>query len=195
MKRCSKCKIEKPFSQFNKNKSKKDGFSTECKSCIKSYNEKYYDTNKDILLNNMQNYRELNKDKTSVRNREYYLENKDKILIQVQEYYQENKDSCLLRMKKYSKNNPAKINAYKSKYRAAKLQATPTWLTDEDFQQIEKFYQQAHYLQLINEEEHHVDHIVPLQGKNVCGLHVPWNLQVITAKENLSKSNKYEDVT
>lgn len=76
--------------------------------------------------------------------------------------------------------NPHKTRSYVAKRRAAKLQATPDWA---DIKAIEQIYADC-------PDGHDVDHIVPLQGKTVCGLHVPWNLQPLVAKVNHSKSNK-----
>lgn len=74
--------------------------------------------------------------------------------------------------------------------RAKKLQATPPWLTDDHKKSIAAIYRRAVQLTKETGTEYHVDHIVPLAGRNVRGLHVPWNLQVITASENHRKWNK-----
>lgn len=83
--------------------------------------------------------------------------------------------SCL-----YAAQKPTAA-ARTAKYRAKKLQATPQWANIEA---IKEFYENC-------PEGHHVDHIIPLNGTNVCGLHVIENLQYLPAKENLKKSNKY----
>ena len=77
-----------------------------------------------------------------------------------------------------------------AKRRARKINATLK-LSSEQLQQIQDFYWLAKDLASVTGETYHVDHIVPLQGKNVCGLHVPWNLQVLPADINLSKGNKH----
>lgn len=74
------------------------------------------------------------------------------------------------------------------KYYRKLYQAWPDWCAEHpDFKNI---YNEAKQRRAKGEKVH-VDHMVPICSKYVCGLHVPWNLQVITEKENLSKSNDY----
>jgi 5-methylcytosine-specific restriction endonuclease McrA len=102
-------------------------------------------------------------------------------------YYVANKSVIQIRAKRYTANNKAKVLALKAKRRADKPRATPAWV---DLNKIKAIYSCCKQLSELTGVEHHVDHVVPLQGKNVCGLHVHYNLQILKASENISKSNK-----
>lgn len=104
--------------------------------------------------------------------------------------YNANPERFRAERKVYMKANPGKIAALNMKRYASKLNATPKWLTKEQLAEIEWFYTTAKELQWLSEEPLEVDHIIPLQGKNVCGLHVPWNLQILPKSLNISKFNK-----
>jgi 5-methylcytosine-specific restriction endonuclease McrA len=80
------------------------------------------------------------------------------------------------------------------KRHASKKQRIPKWLNDDEIWMIEQTYEISALRTKMLGIEHHVDHIIPLQGKLVSGLHVPWNLQVITAQENRRKSNRLQGV-
>jgi 5-methylcytosine-specific restriction endonuclease McrA len=71
-------------------------------------------------------------------------------------------------------------------------QATPPWLTRKQKTEIRQIYQIAITMTKTTGEQYVVDHIVPLRSEVVCGLHVPWNLRVITQGENLRKSNRLD---
>jgi 5-methylcytosine-specific restriction endonuclease McrA len=74
--------------------------------------------------------------------------------------------------------------------RAKQKLATPPWLTDPQKAHIKRTYDLATLMEEITGNKYHVDHIIPLKGKNVSGLHVPWNLQVLPADINLQKGNR-----
>lgn len=97
-------------------------------------------------------------------------------------YYHANKED-------YYKNKPLRTH-HAAMYRARKLKATPDWLTAFDLEMIKWTYEAAKIAEDHYGEPYHVDHIIPLKGENICGLHVPWNLQVLTAYENISKGNR-----
>jgi len=106
--------------------------------------------------------------------------------------YHQKKQWNAERKKIYRAANKHLTNADASKRRAALLQRTPIWQTEFDVLKIKCIYSIAAMLSRVNKEPWTVDHIIPLQGKIVSGLHVPNNLQVMRARENEAKRNKYE---
>ena len=107
------------------------------------------------------------------------------------EYRKENRGQIRLNSKKWREANKGKKNVDTAKRRAAKIQRMPKWLTEDEKERISCYYQLAAMRTRESEHSWHVDHIVPLQGKNVSGLHSPWNLKVIPAQENMNKGNRY----
>jgi hypothetical protein len=98
----------------------------------------------------------------------------------------------LVNKRKYQKNNMPKINAAVAKRKSALLQRTPVWLGEDDLWLIEQAYELAALRTKLFGFKWHVDHIYPLQGKIVSGLHVPENLRVIPWRDNLRKGNRIE---
>lgn len=91
----------------------------------------------------------------------------------------------------YSKNRTKGI-AQAVQRQNNKLKRSPAWLSIEDRLQIASMYELAKIMEACTGEKYHVDHVTPLQGKRVSGLHVPYNLQILPAAINISKGNRYE---
>lgn len=133
-----------------------------------------------------------NKEKAKERARKWALENPEKALEHKRKWRQENRDQHNAINRAWDAKNRHVKTALEGKRRAAKLLRTPKWLTQDDLFIIEEAYHLAKLRSNVLGIQYHVDHILPLQGKKVSGLHVPANLQVIPAKENLKKSNRHE---
>lgn len=159
MKKCTKCKVTKDLNNFHKRSDRLDGKSNHCKDCHKKSCKQYYEANKNKVLAKTKAYRSNN--------------------------WKQHLETC----KKWNKRNKASKNNSTALRRAKKLAATPKWLSSEDYKKIKNMYKKAKNLEKLDGKKRHVDHIIPLSNPNICGLHVPWNLQILTAKENCSKQN------
>jgi hypothetical protein len=184
LKTCKRCGETKSLSEFNTNKRSKDGLTYHCKGCNKKSNQRYYLSNREKLLKEANDYYKENLGKVKLRSKKYYDQNKDKLLEKTREYHKQNSKELYLKRRDYFFSKVAER-------RGQKLNATPPWLTPDHQKEIEQFYWLARDLKSVTGEQYDVDHIVPLKGKNVCGLHVPWNLQVLPSDVNRRKSNVF----
>ena len=119
--------------------------------------------------------------------KKYYENNKEVVKLRAQS----RKPEAIMKYRRaWQKNNPELVKADNKHRRTKHKQATPKWLTQEHKAQIKQFYLDAMLVSKVTGVPYAVDHIVPLRGELVSGLHVPWNLAVITREENSKKSNR-----
>ncbi len=159
MKTCTKCLKTKEITEFKLSKRYKGGYTTWCKICCQESNR---------ITKQAQKWCEKHRERVNELKALYNLNNRDKVKATKKKWYQKNVKHQL---------------ALTRKYQASKRNACPSWLSQEQWEEIKMLYK-------ICPKGYHIDHIIPLQGKNICGLHVPWNLQILPASENQKKSNK-----
>ena len=172
---CLGCKNFKSLDSFWKQPKGKFGRRSRCKTCTKSVNDKW-------KINNPEKHKEINK--------EWIKNNPDKVSAKQKRYREKHPEIIKENIKNWKLNNPEKYLAGMAKYRAATRSAIPKWA---NLNIIEEIYKTAKELELLDGIKRHVDHIVPLQGENVCSLHVENNLQILTASENCSKGNSFKN--
>lgn len=135
-------------------------------------------------------WKDKNSQKIKLDKKKWAAENATHLISYRRDWYLNNTDKVKNTVKSYREANVGKTNALSAKRNAFRLNATPKWLTKEQLNSVSLFYQAAKWVESILSEKIHVDHIIPLRGKEVSGLHVPWNLQLLTRANNCSKSNK-----
>lgn len=202
MKTCTKCNIEKPFELFSIARGK---YITQCKDCVNERSAQWYAQNKERHLANSKAWFDANKDRKQATIKAWSKANKEKRSQEAAKRYEENKDAILAsnrqkyhanleneraRSSAYAKAHREEHNARVRKYRESRIERTPAWTNESDKLRMQCYYQVAKMRTRETGEIWSVDHIVPLQGENVSGLHVSWNLQVITKRENIAKGNK-----
>lgn len=172
----------------------------ENKEYYESKRKKWITMNYDKYKAYHDQYRKENIEKIQTCGREYYAANKDKRKLYLKsravelgvwrkEYYERNKARINEYSRSWAKKNRGKRSAADAARRCAKILRTPVWA---DMELISEIYKAREKQSKETGVALHVDHIVPLQGDLVCGLHVHQNLRIITAEENLSKYNKFD---
>lgn len=168
-----------------------------CIECRKIQEKARYRANPEETKKKAAEKYQKNAQKNREKRRVWYAEHKEKekaiAKIRSAEWRAKNPNhsGAAEAKKKWKQENPHKVRADTIKRRVAKMRRTPAWLTEEDYWMIEQAYELAALRKKMFGFSWHVDHVIPLQGEMVSGLHVPTNLQVIPWIVNVSKANKY----
>ena len=135
-------------------------------------------------------WRKANPERISSNNAARYKKNSERVIAASAAWAKTHPERKTAINAAWAKTHPERGAAHTAKRKAAKLYATPKWLTRTHFEHITIIYTLAAELTKNSGIQYEVDHIIPLLSKYVCGLHVPWNLQILPKSTNMRKSNK-----
>ena len=180
MKTCTKCKQQKPLDLFSKNSKTKDGLQYHCKQCKLEYQRNNLNRNYVSAK-----YREANKELCNARSVASQAKNRQYYSAKMRDWSVRNRDHLLARRRAWYEENRALEIARKRK-RAGRIQHDLALLSKAEQAEIQGMYD---FCRIFPGFE--VDHVVPLTHDLVCGMHVPWNLQVLPVSVNRSKGNKF----
>lgn len=166
---CIGCKQDKSIDDFRLKKDGKYGRQPRCKPCQIEWNREY---------NNRPEVKEVQSVKTKLYRKEFFSK-------------EENKLKQRQRCKSHYYRNTEQYRARDYRRRNVQSKCTPSWLTQEQLNEMKQVYWLASDLKAVTGESYHVDHIVPVNGVDFCGLNVPWNLQILPWDINISKGNRY----
>lgn len=153
----------------------------------------WYKNNREEIIERVRANYHKDLDKSRQRARDYAEAHKKEASARTKLWTEQNAERKKASDKRWKENNPAHYHSLKAKYRAARRQACPPWVDEAHMARIHEIYNLRREISERTGVVHEVDHIVPLQGKTVCGLHVWWNLRVIPREENNRRPRIWSD--
>lgn len=190
MRRCRRCQSEKAIDQFGKDSSRKDGIETICRACRCVAAKERYKRDPAKHIERTKLWRLSNPGACTESHARWLENNRARVAelqrIRSEKWYAKHGEKMRINVSEWKRKNAWRVNATNAARAAAKRKATPLWANRDV---IAAIYKEAVAVSLATGIPHHVDHIVPLRGKSVCGLHCEANLAVIPASENISKKH------
>lgn len=182
---CKTCGMDKPIEAFARNG--KSGHHPRCKPCMaEAERQRRLKVGDEIRAAERARYH-ADKSAKVLSYKKYYEANREAILARNADRYQDQSKRIKEGAKQYRTANKTKVREWNGTRRARLRNACPPWA---DRKAIASVYAEAARLEAETGVPYHVDHIIPLMGRNVCGLHIASNLQAIPAIENLRKGRK-----